>query len=141
MKKGFPLHGIRVFRPFKSRSLTLWIVILFLAACGKTEKNEGVVLIAIKSEAISLLSNFDNPDPANTGIPSLNDLNQKWKVKKMEKVFPGIAADDDVAARYGLAGVFKLEVDANTDVGEMIKDFENNPFIDYAESEQTFEIR
>ena len=98
-------------------------------------------MIAIKSEAVSLLSNPDNPDPANTGIPSLNDLNQKWKVKKMEKVFPGIAADDDVAARYGLAGVFKLEVDANTDVGEMIKDFENNPFIDYAESEQTFEIR
>jgi hypothetical protein len=59
----------------------------------------------------------------------------------MVRVFPEISPDDEVAARHGLAGIYKLLVPEGTDLTAMLQDYKADPHIDYAEPNQPFEIK
>lgn len=114
---------------------------LGMASCSKSQGTRGEILIALKPEVISLLSKPEDPDPANTGIPALDSLNYKWNVRQMTRVFPDISPDDEVAARQGLTGIYKLVVPKGTDLATMLRDYEADPHIDYAELNQPYEIK
>ena len=77
----------------------------------------------------------------DTGIPSLDTLNRKWNVRRMVRVFPDVSPDDEAAARHGLTDIYKLLVPKGTDLAEMIRDYEADPHIDYAELNQPYEIK
>ncbi len=125
-------------------SLVILIVVLafgVLMSCTTSQTTSSEILIALKPEAIPLLIHPEEPDPFNTGIPSLDSLNRKWGVRQMIRVFPDISPDDEAAARYGLAGIYKLVVPRNTDLAAMIQDYRSDPHIDYAELNQPYEIK
>jgi hypothetical protein len=48
-----------------------------LASCATSRNTDSEILIALKAEAIPLLSQPLEPDPAQTVIPSLDSLNRK----------------------------------------------------------------
>jgi hypothetical protein len=106
----------------------LWFSFVSCSWLGTRE-----ILIAVKPAVILQLITPAMPDLANTGLPSLDALNQKWKVVEMTAVYPNVSADDETAARYGLAGVFKLTVPRGTNLEAMIAEYEADPTIDYAE--------
>lgn len=112
-----------------------------LASCATSRNTGSEILIALKAEAIPLLSQPQEPDPTQTGIPSLDSLNCKWNVHRMVRVFPDVSPDDKAAARHGLAGTYKLLVPEGTDLGAMIRDYQADPHIDYAEPNLSFEIK
>jgi hypothetical protein len=114
---------------------------VLLTSCSKPRITDGEILIALRLEAISLLSEPQEPEPMHTGIPSLDALNRKWKVSRMVPVFPNVSQDDEVAARYGLLGIYKLLVPIETDLAAMIRDYRADPHVDYAELNQPYEIK
>ncbi len=99
------------------------------------------ILIALKPEAISNLNRPEQPDPLDTGIPSLDSLNRKWGVYQMIRVFSGISPDDELADRYGLTGIYRLVILGDADLAAMIRDYQSDPHIDYAELNQIYEIK
>lgn len=109
----------------------LAFLLLALVSCAWPGSRE--VLIAVKPAFIPQLISPVTPDLANTGLLSLDTLNNKWEVIEMTAVYPNVAADDKTAVRYGLAGVFKLVVPRGTNLEELIADYEADPHIDYAE--------
>lgn len=112
-----------------------------LTSCSTSQTTSDEILIALKPEAIPLLSKPEEPDPMDTGIPSIDSLNRKWKVRRMVRVFPDVSPDDEVAARYGLAGIYKLLVLGGTNLSAMIEDYKADPHIAYAELNQPYEIK
>jgi hypothetical protein len=113
-----------------------------LASCSPSPPaGNGEILLALKPEAAARLLNPDEPDPNNTGLASLDSLNRKWEVKQMVRLFPDISPDDEVAVRQGLTGMFKLIVPAKKDLAAMLKDYQADPNVEYAESNQAFEIK
>jgi hypothetical protein len=124
--------------------MVIFVVVLAfssLMSCATSRTICSEILIAIKPEAIPLLNNPEEPDPFHTGIPSLDSLNRKWDVYQMIRVFPDVSPDDETAARYGLAGIFKLVVPKNTDLTAMIQDYQTDQHVDYAEMNQPYEIK
>ncbi|MCS6880466.1 MAG: subtilase family N-terminal domain-containing protein [Oscillochloridaceae bacterium] len=125
-------------------SLAILIIVLafsILPSCTTSQTTSSEILIALKLEAIPLLRRPEEPDPFDTGIPSLDSLNRKWDVHQMIRVFPDVSPDDEAAARYGLAGIYKLVIPGKTDLAEMIQDYRSDPHIDYAELNQPYEIK
>lgn len=113
-------------------SLTIMVAI-FSSACKPTRIVENEILIALKPEAVARLKNPNKINPLDTGIPSLDVINRKWGVRRMERMFPNVAPDDEIAARYGLASIYLLVVPVGTDLEAMVRDYRSDPHIDYAE--------
>lgn len=119
----------------------LLAVILVLTSCSQLRTTSGEILIALKPEAVSLLNQPQEPDPMHTGIPSLDLLNRKWQVHRMVKVFSEVSPGDELATRYGLAGIYKLVVPRGTNLAAMVRDYRGDPNIEYAEINQRYEIK
>lgn len=136
-------RGAKLIRSLATSLTTLIIVLALggLMACAASKTTSSEILIALKPEAIPLLSHPEEPDPFNTGITSLDALNRKWKVQQMVRVFPDVSPDDEAAARYGLAGIYRLVVAGRADVAAMIQGYQSDPYIDYAEPNHPYEIK
>lgn len=136
-------RGTKMIYPLASPLVILIVVLAFsiLLSCTTSQTTSSEILIALKPEAIPLLSHPEEPDPFDTGIPSLDSLNRKWDVHQMIRVFPDVLPDDEAAARYGLAGIYRLVVPGDTDLAAMIRDYQSDPHIDYAELNQPYEIK
>lgn len=122
----------------------LGLVILFLLyspACRASEEASIELLIGIKSESILLLVDPTNPDPTNTGITSLDELNANWDVLEMKPVFPDVSSDDEAAQRSGLSGIFKLIVGGKTDLDAMLAEYQADQHIEYIEVNKPVEIK
>lgn len=117
------------------------IVCSLLISCGAQESRNNEIIIGVTTDSYSLLVQPRQPDPFNTGIPSLDDLNRKWNIQHMTSLFPDVSPEDEEAARHGLLGVYKLVVKDGTNLEKMITDYEVDPNIEYAEFNQPFEIR
>jgi hypothetical protein len=115
----------------KRRRWPALLLLVFASGCSLFSNRE--VLIGIRSDDVPLLQEPSNPDPLNTGIPSLDELNRKWGIEEMIPVYPDISSDDAIAGQYGLAGVFKLILPPFTDQDEFVKDYEADPHVEYAE--------
>lgn len=130
----------------KKQAIPLFLLLLVMVtitsfACMARKPSDAEILIAIKSNDIAALTNPGDPNPVNTGIPSLDALNRQWNVKQMTPLYPNLSPDDEVAAKYGLVGVFRLVVPDNTNVTAMIKAYEADPHIEYAEFNAPVEIK
>jgi hypothetical protein len=111
-------------------------------ACSPSRTSQvGEILVGLKPEAVPALLNRQNPDPFNTGLASLDDLNRAWDVQQMEPLFPDLSPDDEVAARQGLTGIFKLVVPPETNLDSMIAAYRSDPNVDYAELNQIIEAK
>lgn len=116
-----------------------WIA-LVIALAGCRGQGESAILIGIKPEALAALKNPQAPDPHDTGIASLDALNVKWGVKAMTRVFD-ISPDDEVAVKAGLAGVYKLVASPGTNLTNMVRDYQADAHIAYAEVNAEFEAK
>ncbi len=128
------------FRIAAALGVILLIGMICLAACNSSSEANKEILIGIEPADIPLLVNPAEPDPTQTGISSLDVLNETWRVRQMVPLYPDIAPDDEIAARYGLIGVFKLVVPANTDLEQMIAAYTVDPHIQYAELNKPAQI-
>jgi hypothetical protein len=125
-----------------------WILffapLLFLlpVGCSTVAPDDGnEILIGVKSEYISLLVDNSQLTPAATGISSLDTLNHQWGVIEMTPVYPNLSPDDEIAIKYGLAGVYKLVVPTGTNISGMIQAYQADPHIEYAERNVSFETK
>ncbi len=131
-------------RHFLSTTIIYFFILTFVSftvSCSQPSWEKGEIIIAINEAGITLLLSADNMDPMHTGIQSLDALNEKWHVSEMVRVFQGISETDDVASKYGLMGIYKLLVPVNTDLKRMIEEYEADPHIEYAELNQTVEMK
>lgn len=111
--------------------LVIFLCCACLAACGLLPGRE--VLIAVHPADIPLLRDPGNPNPFDTGIPALDELNRQWDVEAMTPVYPDIDPTDPAAIDHGLAGVFKLVVPRLTDIDALLAAYEADAHIAYAE--------
>lgn len=129
----------------KMKAIAKWMatitLVISISACANPSAGEREILIGLTVEAAPSIQQPKNPNPANTGIPSLDELNQKWRVQRMIPVFPEASLDDPIAVRYGLAGVYKLVVPAGTNLNAMIQEYSADPNVAYAELNQPVETK
>mgnify|MGYP000193816424 FL=1 len=119
--------------------LCLALVCLFqLSACSLLPNRE--VLMALHTADVALLHDPNNVDPLDTGIPSLDELNQHWNVDAMVPVYPDVDVTDELALEHGLVGTFKLVVPPLTDIEELIAAYEADPHVEYAEYNEPVSI-
>lgn len=118
-----------------------FLAALMLIACGANASPTDEILIGIKVQYLGMLDEPRYLEPSRTGIVSIDSLNEKWNVQEMVPLFPDISPDDKVAARYGLAGLFRLIVPADTNLREMIGDYEADTHIDFVEMNKPVEIK
>lgn len=122
-----------------------WMVTAVLAlgttVCSSTTSGQDEILIGLTIEAAPLILQPKQPDPANTGIPSLDALNQKWQVQQMIPLFPDVSPNDAAAVRHGLAGIYKLVVPKGTDLKVMIQEYKADPNVAYAELNKPVETK
>lgn len=92
----------------------------------------GEILIGFKPNFISRLTQY-NLNFGVTGIESIDNLNSMYGVQMLEPLFLDIEPDDFEAITEGLNGVFKVIVPEKTDLMAMIREYETDPHIEYAE--------
>lgn len=97
------------------------------------------ILIGLRSEVVQSLAG-QKMTPSQTGIASLDQLNQRYAVQQISPVFTQVDLVDSIATQYGLAGVFKLTVPAGTDIFAMIAEYQRDPAIAYAEPNLVYSI-
>ncbi|WP_376792868.1 S8 family peptidase [Thermoflexus sp.] len=97
------------------------------------------ILIGLKPEVVQNLAG-QRTSPGQIGIASLDQLNQKYAVQQISPVFTQIDLTDPIATKYGLAGVFKLTVPAGTDIFAMVREYQRDPAIAYAEPNLIYRI-
>jgi len=114
---------------------------LGLAACNQAGNADRSILIGFTPQAFKQLVSPKQPDPLATGIATIDALNLKWHVEQMIPLFPNVSPDDEAAVRNRLAGIYKLVVTSGTDLEAMIRDYEADSNIAYAERNQTIEIK
>jgi hypothetical protein len=121
--------------------VTAAVFILSLSACSQSPNVQGEILVGLTNQAAPLIQHRQQPDPLNTGVPSLDALNKKWQVQEMSALFPDLSPDDQTALQHGLLGMYKLVVPKKTNLQAMIRDYETDANVVYAEINQTVEIK
>jgi len=99
------------------------------------------ILVKFKDDVELQISS--NRGILETGINSLNDLNNKWQVSEMEKVFKTEEKRTETKTIKTYTGeiievpqlfnIYKMKLPDNTDVEKAVEDFEKNPNVEYAE--------
>lgn len=97
------------------------------------------ILIGLRSEVVQSLAG-QKMTPSQTGIASLDQLNQRYAVQQISPVFTQVDLVDSIITQYELAGVFKLTVPAGTDIFAMIAEYQRDPAIAYAEPNLIYSI-
>jgi subtilisin family serine protease len=97
------------------------------------------ILIGLRPELAQRVAG-QRVTPSQTGIVSLDGLNQRYAVQQISPVFPHLELGDPAAIKYGLAGVFRLAVPAGTDIWAMMAEYQGNPAIAYAEPNRIYRI-
>ena len=70
-----------------------------------------------------------------TGISSLDAINTRYQVNGVEKIFRTTDKDD----RFGLAQFYKVTLPINSDVFSVIKEYQKNPMVIFAEPNHLFQ--
>ncbi|MBC8526728.1 MAG: S8 family serine peptidase, partial [Candidatus Cloacimonetes bacterium] len=102
---------------------------------------KGEILVKFKDDVE--LQIISNRAILETGIKSLNELNSKWQVSEMEKIFKTEEkrAETKTIKTYTgeiievpqLFNIYKMKIPVNTDIEKAVEDFEKNPNVEYAE--------
>jgi len=102
---------------------------------------KGEILVKFKDDVELQISS--NRGVLETGIKSLNELNSKWQVSEMEKVFKteekrtGTKTiktyTGEIIEVPQLFNIYKMKIPDDTDVEKAVEDFEKNPNVEYAE--------
>ena len=104
---------------------------------------EGEIIIKLKDEAENNLKNKENPAPTDTGISSLNSLDQKNQVSEIK---PVIAEADKIPAEAKKEGakeleqIYQLKVPEGKDEQAVADSYKGDPNIEYAEPNLKVEI-
>ena len=127
-------------------TLLLFVIVAIvfnLMACSRPATKSSEILIGLSTEVLPQLIHQEGPDPENTGISALDDLNARWNVQSMVPLFPDLTAGDETADQYNLSGVYKLIVvlPADTDLTAVVRDYDASPNIGYAEINTEYEIK
>ncbi len=133
------------------RRAALWMMIL-LVLIGITGATSGAeegtpasaafvpneLLIGIATERMGDLRLSAREPLAATGLASLDALNQEFAVHDVRFVFDELAADDQLAAAYGLNGILKLTFPAGTDLFTALERYRADPAVRYAELNRVY---
>lgn len=126
---------------FRTVSAVALVFTVLISACSPKNPGNSDILIGLHAGAIPRLHDPQGPDPGDTGIPSLDTLNQKWGVIRMVPLFPEISPDDEVAARQGLAGIYRLTIPPARDLDSLLADYRSDENVEFAEFDRPFEVK
>ncbi|MEW5989205.1 MAG: S8 family serine peptidase, partial [Chloroflexota bacterium] len=93
----------------------------------------GRLIVKLTNEAASQAKEGNDGRFHFEALPSLAQLNQRYQVTAVGRLFPEAAAQDTVAVRYGLPNVFRLTAPATTDIWGMAAAYTADPHVIYAE--------
>lgn len=119
--------------------IALIVLVTLFAGCTSPQGARREIIIALENEAFLMMKSPSQPEPLDTGIHSLDVLNEKWQVEEMRPVFPDVHDEDLAAARYGLERIYLIRLSANTNLEDVIREYENDSGIEYIEKNETFE--
>ena len=113
----------------------IFLLLIFSASGTKSpEYVSGEVIIKLKYSPDKIILN--SAGVVETGVSSIDVLNSKYKVTKMEKVLERHEKNKNALnsfKKHGLDRIFLLKMPKNADVNKAIRDFNNNPNVEYAE--------
>jgi thermitase len=98
---------------------------------GKYAQNTSKVSYATDRFIVKFKSEFEVSD-TTTGIPSIDALNSKHMVRRIKRLFKE-TADGSLKKRLGLTKTFVLEVAQGRSISDVIRDYQRDPNVEYAE--------
>jgi len=138
---------------FKKKIIVFFIISIFLSTTItasslqiKTEENADRDLIPIDSDYIpgEIILKFEEDAPVHfsksfeqsliTNIDSINVLNQKYNILSSEKLYK-----EDTTAH--LSKTYKIKIQNNADIKRAIKEYNNDPNIEYAEPNYIYSLQ
>lgn len=112
----------------------IFLLLVFSAlAINQPEYVDGEVIVKLKQNPDKIILNSDGIIETGTSIDALNS---KYKVTKMDKVLERHEKNKKVLnsfKKHGLDRISLLKISKNVDVNEAVRDFNNNPNVEYAE--------
>jgi len=122
----------------KGNTIFAGLMILLLSVAevfGQSESKQ--IIVKFKQELVQI----DLADQiAVVGIPSVNALNQKYKVRSISKVIKTAAKFEARHRRFGLTRIYLLSVKSDADIEVVCADYQSNPFVEYAQPNRLYQL-
>jgi subtilisin family serine protease len=128
-------------RKFLIFGLIFFLLIASASAAKSPEYVSGEIIVKLKQNPNSVILN--PAGFAETGN-SIDGLNSKYKVAKMEKILGRYENNKNNKEalnsfkKHGLDRIFLLKISGNANIDEAVKEFNKNPNVEYAEPNYIF---
>ena len=95
------------------------------------------IIIQFKSSVANSVQSAVSRNSSQTGLPEIDKLNRKYGVSKIIKAFQfkenASNARQQAADKFGLSRTFILKVENNTNIEALLKEYNANEDVQYAE--------
>jgi subtilisin family serine protease len=116
------------------KAWTLFLLLLVFAAAGNAQFQRGKLFVKIKSDDPRAFPQFREKDalPSYTDFPGVEELLQTYHVKALYKPFK--------TQNIHVQHIYELHFDPAVDVERLIADWQQFPYIEYAEQLPVYEM-
>lgn len=98
------------------------------------------LLVGLKPAAARQLTAQVGSSPTALGVASLDRLNARYKLERLNRVFAGLGSEDALAVRHGLDGVIRLTFPQGTDIFAALADYAADPAVDFVELNRIYQV-
>ena len=114
----------------------VFLLLLAFNAFGANQKEYVPNEIIVKFKNAPDRINLNSADNIETGISAIDTLNSEHKIKSMENLFEknlGITNKISSIKKHGVDRIFLLKTSENADVERLVREYSNDPNVEYAE--------
>ncbi len=117
---------------------TLFLALLFLPAAvapaATGERMPDRIIVKLKEGAPPFSFTRDRDGKIQTGINEIDAALNECEARRMEGLFRGRHRFPESARQVGLDRIYEVTIPAHLDPERAVQRFENNPFVEYAET-------
>lgn len=111
---------------------------------SKGEFKKGEIIVKFNEDQKDKVANFQEDNPNQTGIASIDELNKEYGATKIEKIIDETNAENTTfqdieettqedLGQKDLRTIVKIDVPLHTNIQEVAKEFDADPSVEYAE--------
>ena len=110
--------------------LSVWVSSIVMSQTRRLAPD--IIIVNFKEQSGDISVRFDQ-EYASVGVPSLDALLKKYRVLRMEKLFPGSSRPDAGSNLLDLTRYYRLQISAPLDLSVAMDEIGKNPFVEHVE--------